>query len=260
VGAEGGFVVIAAMYLAAALLVSIIPRDRQLVCPVVGVSGWRRMWLEAKEGWQFVSAHRLLQVAMAHLVTITTLIMVMAMLAPGYAARVLGIGPQSAVIVFAPAGVGMFLATGLVGRWGYWLRKVGFGQIGLALVGLIFGALGLLSLDYQRLLQPILHVYPQATFSLTSATMALAFLLGLCMSGVNILAQTTVQQESPAHIRGRVFSVQFMLNNLVGIPPMLALGGVADAIGIPRVLEIVGVAALVIAAASIVVGRSGATR
>jgi len=257
---EGGFVVIAVMYLAAALLVSGIPKDRQLARAAAGVSGWRRMWLEAREGWQFVSAHRLLKVAMAHLVTITTLVMVMAMLAPGYAARVLGIGPQSAVIVFAPAGAGMFLATGLVGRWGYWLRKVGFGQIGLALVGLIFGALGVLSLDYQRLLQPILHVYPQATFSLTSATMVLAFLLGLCMSGVNILAQTTVQQESPAHIRGRVFSVQFMLNNLVGIPPMLALGGMADAIGIPRVLEIVGVAALVIALVSVIVGRGGTIR
>ena len=65
--------------------------------------------------------------------------------------------------------------------------------------------------------------------------MVLGLVLGLCLSTVNILAQTTLQQESPADIRGRVFSVQFMLNNLIGIPPMLDLGGVADAVGIPRV-------------------------
>ena len=70
--------------------------------------------------------------------------------------------------------------------------------------------------------------------------MALAFVLGLCLATVNILAQTLVQQESPAYIRGRVLAMQFTLSNLVGIPPMLALGGLADRIGIPRVMEIVG--------------------
>jgi len=262
---QGGFVMIALMYLGAAILVSTIPKDRHLIGAEVaaprvsiaeGLSGWRRMWVEFKEGLQFVTSKRKLKAAMTHLVTITTLVMVMAMIAPGYAARVLGMAPENAVIVFAPAGVGMLLATGIVGRWGHVLRRAGFAYVGLVLVGLTFGAMGLLSLDYQRLLQPILRVYPQAAFSLTSATMALGFVLGLCMSSVNILAQTVLQQESPAYIRGRVFSVQFMLNNIVGIPPMLALGGIADAIGIPRVLEVVGLAAVLLAIASIFVARA----
>ncbi|MCB0233502.1 MAG: hypothetical protein KDG58_04655, partial [Anaerolineae bacterium] len=33
-----------------------------------------------------------------------------------------------------------------------------------------------------------------------------------------------------------VFAVQFMLNNLIGIPPMLAIAGLADLIGIAAVL------------------------
>ena len=98
---------------------------------------------------------------MAQLVTVATLVMVMAMLAPGYAARVLGIQAENAVIVFAPAGIGMLIATGIVGRWGYRLRRIGGGVIGLVLTGLTFAAMGWVSLDYQRLLQPILHVYPQ---------------------------------------------------------------------------------------------------
>jgi hypothetical protein len=117
----------------------------------------------------------------------------------------------------------------------------------LALAGLAFAGMGWLSLDYQRLMQPILEVYPRAAFSLTTITMALGLLLGLCLSTVNILAQTTLQLESPATIRGRVFSVQFMLNNLIGIPPMLGLGSIADSIGIPRVLEIAGAAAVLVA-------------
>jgi hypothetical protein len=246
------------MYLAAALLVSTLPHDRPLATgPADSLSGWRRLWTEVREGWQFVSGRKKIQGAMTHLVIITTLVMVMAMLAPGYAGRVLGIGPQNAIIVFAPAGMGMLLAIGLVGRWGHVLRRFGFGYIALALAGLGFFAMGWAALDYQKLLQPILHVYPQATFSLTSATMALGFVVGLCLAGANILAQTVVQQESPAYIRGRVFSVQFMLNNLMGIPPMLALGGVADAVGIPRVMEIVGVGTVVLTLGSLGMTRAG---
>jgi hypothetical protein len=120
---------------------------------------------------------------------------------------------------------------------------------------LLFAALGLLSMDYQRLLQPILQVYPRAAFSLTSGTMVITLLLGLCMSTVNILAQTVLQRESPAHLRGRVFSVQFMLNNLMGIPPMLVLGGMADAVGIPPALITAGLITIGMAAISFLVRR-----
>lgn len=253
---RGGFVIIAAMYLGATILVSRIPGDAKVShTPIHGMSRWHRVWVEAREGWEFVSGQPRIVAAMAHFITVNTLVMIMAMLAPGYAARVLGMAPENAVIVFAPAGVGMLLSTLVVSRWGHILRRVGAEYFALVATGLAFVAMGLLSLDYQRLLQPILHVYPQAALSLTSATMVLGLILGLFMSGVNILAQTVVQQESPPYIRGRVFSVQFMLGSLVGIPPMLALGGLADAIGIPRVMVIVGVTTIALAALSVILSR-----
>lgn len=248
---EGGFLLIGLMYLGAALAVSSLPQDKR---PEPrgedAFSGWRRLWDDIREGWRFVSGQRKILAAMAQLGTVATLVMVMAMLAPGYAARVLGMRPENAVIVFLPAGIGMLLATAALGRWGHVLRRHGFGFIGLALTGLAFAGMGWVSLDYQHLLQPILQVYPRAAFSLTTATMALGLVLGVCLSTVNILAQTTLQQASPAHIRGRVFSVQFMVNNLVGIPPLLVLGRVADVVGIPRVLEIVGLVAVLMAGLS----------
>lgn len=253
---EGGFVLIALLYLGAALSVSMLPPDKRPDRPSkAAISGWRRLWDDIREGWRFVSGQPKVLAAMTQLVTIATLVMVLAMLAPGYAARVLGMRAENAVIVFAPAGLGMLLATGIVGRWGHVLRRIGFGRIGLMLVGLAFAGMGWISLDYQHLLQPILKVYPRAAFSLTTMTMGLGLVLGLCLSTVNILAQTTLQLESPADIRGRVFSVQYMLNNLIGIPPMLGLGGVADTIGIPRVLEIVGVSAVIMALVGVAVER-----
>ena len=254
---QGGFILIGSLYLGATLLVLRLPKDKPQIGASTsdGLSGWRQFRTEFREGWQFVIGHPKVLSSMMQLVTIATVVMVMAMLVPGYTARVLGMEAQNAVLVFLPAGIGMLLATGFVGRWGHVLRRAGFGHIGLVLVALAFAGMGWLSLDYQRLLRPILHVYPQATFSMTTATMALGLILGVCLSGVNILAQTALQQQSPPHIRGRVFSVQFMLNNLVGIPPMLALGGIADAIGIPRVMEIVGLGVIVMAAVSLIISR-----
>jgi MFS family permease len=151
---QGGFLIISAMYLAAAILVSTLPLDKPHTGSTSTAMSWGEVWTEFREGLRFVSGQPQLQSAMVHLVTITTLVMVMAMLAPGYSARVLGMAPQNAVIVFAPAGVGMLAASLLVGRWGHVLRRLRFGYVALTIVGLLFAALGLLSMDYQRLLQP----------------------------------------------------------------------------------------------------------
>jgi MFS family permease len=107
-------------------------------------------------------------------------------------------------------------------------------------MGLGFAGLGLITQGYRILPQPLLQLYPQAAVSLTSSVMGISFLLGLAMSGVSILAQTTLQEASPPDVRGRVFALQFMLNNLIGIPPMLTIGGLADWVGIPQVMLMVG--------------------
>ena len=258
---EGGFVLVGAMYLGAAALVATLPGEKVGGPLRLGESGsaigsWKQLVADFKEGVAFVSGRRRLQSAMVQLVTVATLVMVMAMLAPGYSARVLGMEAENAVLVFAPAGLGMLLASGVVGRWGHLLRRAGFGSIGLVLSGFGFAGLGWLSLDYQRLLQPILRVYPGAALSLTTATMGIGLFLGLCMASVNILGQTRLQQESPPEVRGRVFSMQYLLNNLVGLAPMLLLALAADELGIPHVLEIIGLGAAVLGVASYLLERS----
>ncbi len=248
-GLVGGLVAIGIVYAGATALVAWLPTDYPTAQPRAdAASSWARMWVEFREGLAFIATQGQIQAAIGRLITINTLVMIMAMLAPGYAARVLGMRPENAVIVFAPAGVGMLLATAVVGRWGYLLRRIAFGYIGLTLAGLAFFGMGLLSLDYHRFMRPILDVVPEAAFSLTTITMGLGMILGFSLSATNILAQTRVQQDSPAPIRGRVLSVQFMLANLVGILPMLAFGGLADTLGIPRVLQIIGAATIAVAA------------
>ena len=252
---EGGFVVVAVLYLVAALSVSTIPKDSPEPRPPSAESTGRQLWRDINESLRFIRGQRAIMSAIIQLVTIATMILIMAELAPGYAARVLGMSAENAVIVFAPAGAGMMLAIWFTGRWGHVLRRIGFTYFGLAAAGLAFAGMGWTALGYNTLLRPILRLYPNAAFSLTTAVMTLAFVLGLFMAGVNILAQTLVQQDSPPYIRGRVLSMQFMLSSLVAIPPMLAMGRLADTIGIPRAMEIVGLGAVAVALLSLAVAR-----
>ncbi len=250
VGVRGGFVVIALMYAVAAYSVARLPKDRRLArSDEETQAGWKRVRSDLKEGWAFVLRERPVTVAMFHLTIIATLVMIIAMLAPGFAARALHMAPEDAVIVFAPAGVGMLMATGALGRWGYRLRKDVLGHLALLITGLAFAALGVLSRSLQthnvRLEPPL----PPAGVGWILAIIGLSALLGLSMSTANILAQTILQEETPAPLRGRVFAVQFMLNNLGGIPPMLGIAGLADWLGIPPIL--IGVAGVTLLATGV---------
>lgn len=250
IGINRAFSLIAGMYLVATLLVSRLPSDVPARRPQAARTGWERALTELREGWEFVTKRPPIMLAMMHLTLIASLVMVLAMLAPGIASRVLHLAPEDAIVVFAPAGLGMLLAAGLLGRYGHQYRRGLMGRIGLAAMALGFAGFGWISWRFQvtnlRLaLDSSVMELPPASAALIVGTVVLSLYLGLTMSGVNIVSQTVLQERTAERLRGRVFAVQFMLNNLVGIPPMLAIGGLADLVGIPQVL--IGISIVVLA-------------
>lgn len=250
IGIQPAFVLIAGMYLVAALLVGRLPRDEPATRPKAAITGWQRARQELREAWNFVVKRPKVMLPMTHLTLIASLVMVLAMLAPGIASRVLHLAPEDAIIVFAPAGLGMLMAASLLGRWGYLLEKSRLAKIGLAAMVVGFAGFGWVAWRFQvtnlRLaLDSSMISLPPAGAALVLATVFLSLYLGLAMSGVNIVSQTALQERTSEELRGRVFALQFMLNNLVGIPPMLAIGGLADLIGIPQML--VGISLVVLA-------------
>ena len=248
IGINAAFLVASAMYGAAALLLSGLPRDEPSAQPQSAQSSWRRAASELREGAAFVARDRSVLTSMMHLTLIASLVMTLAMLAPGISSRVFHLAPEDAIIVFAPAGVGMLLAAILLGRWGNDIQKQRTVRRGLVAMATSFALFGLLAWQFQAtnqqlVLDATVIDLPAASAALIFATVALSLSLGVAMSGVNIVSQTLLQEQTPDQLRGRVFSVQFMLNNLVGIPPMLAIGALADLVGIPQML--IGIGAVV---------------
>ncbi len=244
IGVIGSLWVAVGMYAVATLLTTTLPRDRPTRNGTLdGVSALRSAWDEVREGWHYTATHRPILAALLQLALISSLTMLMAMLAPGYAVRVLGMSAEDSIYVFWPAGAGMFLASIAVGRFGdrvsrAVLSSAGMFGLGLALAGLAWAGGGLQTPDL-----PLFRSHPEWTISAAAFIMFFSLVTGTTMAMINIPAQTVVQEQSSDAVRGRVLAVQFTLGNALGIPPMLFIGNLADRWGIPQVTF--GVAALI---------------
>jgi MFS family permease len=236
-GIKGSFTTVAVMYLLATVLLSQIPRDKPRLIVEAGASVLKTAWEELREGWRYVAGKRSILIALSQLTMTTTLLMMMAMLAPGYSTRVLGMRPEDAIFVFAPAGVGMLANTFLIGRFGYRFRREVMSSMGFsAMVVTLFG-FGLAGVDLA-----LWDVIPKVP-----AVMALSLTLGAEIALVVIPSETLLQEKSPPELRGRVIAVYFLLANLVAIPVMLLVGTMADQIGIPQVIMGVVLCLMVVA-------------
>ncbi len=235
-GVVGALWAATAMYVGATVLVTTIPRDvTRRVATFDGISALSRAWNEVREGWLFAVSHRALFLGLLQLALVSGLTMMLVVLAPGYAVRVLGLSAEDATYVFWPAGVGMLLAGISIGRFGNRLRRAmlasaGMFAMGVALAGLAWAGGGSGPFD-----RPLFQGHPELVISTSAIIMLFSLLAGMAMAMINIPAQTIVQEESTDAVRGRVFAVQFTLANALGIPPILFVGNLADIYGIPRV-------------------------
>ncbi len=250
IGIVGSLWAATAMYAGATLLVTLLPRDRTVRTIDISesVSALQRPWNEIKEGWAFAMSRRTILIALLQLALVSALTMVMAMLAPGYAVRVLGMSPEDATYVFWPAGAGMLLASIAIGRYGNRvpraaLASTGMFAIGLSLAGLAWAGGGSGPFD-----KPLFQDHPELVISTAAIIMFFSLTAGIAMAMINIPAQTLVQEESNDAVRGRVFAIQFTLSNALGIPPMLFIGNLADILGIPRVTFGIAVVIILLAA------------
>jgi len=227
-GIRMSFVVVAIMYVIATVMVSRLPADVPPLKKPDSGQALRQAWSELQEGWRFVRMRAAIYVPIIHLTLVATLVMVMAMLAPGFATRVLHVSTEDAIYIFTPAGLGMFLGTFLIGRYGAPYRREVLSNIGALAQAFTLVALGLVGWIGDGHVQLIPIVMVISTF------------LGFEFALLGIPAQTVLQERTPEELRGRVFALQFLLTNLLAIPPMLFIGTLADWISIPPVVILVG--------------------
>lgn len=179
--------------------------------------------------------------AMVHITTSSTLILLFAVLVPRYMQAILDVPPDNAVAVFAPVAIGALVGLRavpiIVGRMGK-TRTVALGLLGIAIclggIGFVETIAGLL--ERTDRLNPFGTERVFGLSILVALTMLFAGPLGFAYAMLNAPAQTTLHERTPIEMRGRVIASQMVLANGVALIPLVVMGGIADLYGVSGVI------------------------
>ncbi|MGA1357766.1 MAG: MFS transporter [Prochlorothrix sp.] len=193
-----------AYVIAGAILMLIRVRESQEKLAVAD----RHPWQDIKEGWAYLSTHPLIRAALVQLVILFSIVAALSVLAVRLAEVIPELDADQFGWLLSVGSLGMGLGAVVVGQFCARFPRhqvVRLGSLGLA------ASLGGLALLYHTLWT-----------SLTCITV-----LGFFAALVGIPMQTTIQEETPPEMRGKVFGLQ---NNAVNIALSLplALAGVAE--------------------------------
>jgi MFS family permease len=248
-------VLVAASYFVGALLCFTLPRYNPRVAgsshnptEAIGEAGGavRETFVQLADGVRFILRNRSVFWPLAYLATTSSLIGVLGVLGPGFATQVLGLAETDFVVVVLPLGVGLIFGILVLNVYGkHFTQRRGI-ESGLVALGITLLALSLV--------QPIM-ARVQLAVSLLAIVIAVAFAAGIAYAFVAVPAQTQLQEELPAAVRGRVFGVLNMLVSIASFLPIIIVGPIADALGTSWVVFGSAIIVLVVAAGSIILAR-----
>ncbi|HUR16971.1 MAG TPA: MFS transporter [Candidatus Limnocylindrales bacterium] len=203
------------------------------------------------DGLRYIRQNRTVFWPLTYLAVTASLIGVLGVLGPGFATQVLGLSEKDFVVVVLPLGVGLVMGIFALNIYGkYFSRRRGI-EAGLVGLGVTLLALSVAQGFTTRFsLGPLI--------SLLAVVIVVAFFAGVAYAFVAVPAQTQLQEELPANIRGRVFGVLNMLVSVASFVPIIVVGPIADAVGTSLVIQGSSVVVLLVAAGSILRGHSTA--
>jgi MFS family permease len=213
----------------------------------------RRIGLWA--GLEVIRSDRTIYLAMVELTLAAFLMKSLVVLTPHYARDILHLAPDNSVFIATPAAAGALIGLALVPVLTWFMSPGRLVTAGLvvfiaALVGL--GCVYFAADAVQEHLRLNLSGIEDrlGISSVVSMTMLLAVPLGLAFTVVSVGARTVFNRRSPPELQGRVFATQSALADLASVPPLLAVGAVADLAGVRVVLLVAAsICALVAVAA-----------
>jgi MFS family permease len=174
------------------------------------VTDLHQVWSDIRDGLRFIRAHRRIRGALIQLVVLFSIFAALAVLVVRMAQILPEIKSSQFGFLLAAGGVGMVAGIAILNRIVHHVsyRKLSlYGSIGMggALFGLAFTTH---------------HLW---------LSLSLLALIGICAALVGVPMQTTIQEQTPEDMRGKVFGLQ---NNMVNIALSLplALAGIAETV------------------------------
>lgn len=192
-----------------------------------------------REGLQFAKDQKRVRQSLLLLTFAQALVMTLAVLAPGFADRVLEIDlTDASYLVMGPVAIGLVAGALLVGEYGSRFLKGTIILVGIIKTGIILILISFLTKPHSQNL----------LFGNLSFAILLLFLLGFFNSFISIPANTILQQDSGVEMRGRIYGILTAATSGVSVLPVFFSGVLADAVGVGRTLSLIGLIVLAIGA------------
>ncbi|MBI4991534.1 MFS transporter [Candidatus Gottesmanbacteria bacterium] len=188
-----------------------------------------------EDGLLFIKSNERITQSLILVTFSQALISTLAVLAPGFADKVLRIAlTEASYLVMGPAAVGLIIGAVWIGGFG-----IKFLKGSIILSGISISAVVLLLLSLATRLSQGNNLL---------AVIILLFFLFLSNSFISVPANTILQEDSKSDMRGRVYGVLTSLTGGVSLLPVLFSGLLADVIGVGKTLAIIGFVVLIIGA------------
>ncbi len=244
-GGEWSLLVIAALFLFAALSLSQIPRQGEGVRSLKHIFDYdvwyllQRVFSSLEDGVRYVAKSPALFDALLLLTGTQVMLAILGTLGPGFADRVLKIDVRDASwVIIGPVVAGILLGALWVGSAGYRYGARKLIQTGITAAGILLILVALTVRIFQtgRRMVPLPIVFP--------IEFLLFFLLGIANSFLDVPANSLLQSEATGSMRGRVYGMLTAAVGGVGILPVIVGGVLADVIGVGKVIFLLGLSIL----------------
>ncbi len=205
---------------------------------------------EVRDAFSFMAKKDKVYHSLFLLTLLQTLILVIAVIGPGYAENILHIDVEKFPALFVtPAVVGMSIGAVLIGNYWHNKPKQVLAKIGLLIIGIV-----ILLFPYGYLItsqETVRNVnsYMPTLLSINDVHIMifLAVIVGFAFSLVFVPSNTLIQEETTDRQRGKIYGSLNTLVGIVSIVPILGVGALADLIGVSKVITLIGVSVIGIA-------------
>jgi MFS family permease len=261
-GPDELILIVAALYLVAALFCATLPRapavevgDALSHTAVVAGRAVTGTFSQLKEGIDYIRGHRTISWSLYYLGIAASLVGVIGVLGPSFAKATLGLDAKDLVVVVLPLGLGIVTGILFLNSYGKYIprrRAIEGGLIGLGILLALLTIAGPVSRFLQQA-APVTGISElQSLTSLLTVVVVIAYLAGIAYGIVAISSQTQLSESLPEEVRGRVFGVLNMLVSVASFLPIIVVGPISDLVSTTTVILIVAGLVLFSGIASIV--------
>ena len=236
------YFIMAMLYLVCAGLIALIPSHNFIepkprragtgVLAAESLGVLQMIWHEMLQAWNFIRRRPMLFEAVVQLSFAGALLLIVGLLAVPLVTKLLHLNAALMPVVFAPAGIGLVLSSLFMPRITKTYGKSRTIFIGCMALAVMIVLLPLSTLLTQQMKQKGIQVDALQIVVVD----VIMFLAGVAINFINIPSSTSMQEQTPEWIKGRVLALQLVIYNGCSIPILLLTSSIIDLFSLPTVL------------------------